>query len=472
MKSKRTVLVAALLLCASLIFADGAFVKSDLYPTEQSFSCASQLGLGSVSTDLPVNAALRAVGTPDYPVRPGDIYQLSYYDGSKPVVETIQIDSNYNASISNIGNVSAKGLTYLAFKTDVENKVKTFYSYAKPILTLQSCGVFSVNVAGEVYNSREVTVWGLTRLSDLTQYATEYASTRDVRITYENGKTYTFDLFAALRLGQDVQNPYLEPGCTVTFQKAKITVSLSGAVRRPGVYQPQESDTLAYLIQAYSSGLTNKADSSSYMVARYVNGELIMNNIPAEEAASYKLQFGDAIFVPEKINDLPSVEVQGAVAGGKIYYQFFIGETVEQMEKKLSSSLASDADVKNIVVTRGTKVLSKDATLAEGDVVTVPYLTQYVTVAGAVRTPGKFQYVPGKDMNYYISLAGGFADNAKKTSAKIYSEGGVTITEVLPNSLINVSYRETSNTATTISIVSTVLAIILSGLQIATYAIK
>lgn len=471
MTNKRNFLVAVLLLCAMALFADAAFVKSNLFPSEQSFSYSSQVAVSGAGANLPGDAALLAVGTPDYPVRPGDVYQLSYSDGQRTIVEPIMVDSSYNVSISNIGKVSAKGLTYIEFKSKVESQVRTFYSYAKPVLTLQSCGVYSVKVAGEVTNSRDVTVWGLTRLSDLAFCATQYASTRDVRVVYEDGTTYTYDLFAASRLGNSVQNPYLEPGCTVTFQKAKTTVSLSGEVQRPGVYQPHETDTLESLIYTYGDGFTNKADTSCYYVSRYVDGVLEMINVKAEDAAAFNLQFGDAITVATKISELPSILIQGAVPDGKIYYQFFEGETVQQMARTLSTLLGAEADTKNIYVTRDDTTLNDTDILKEGDVVTVPFLYQYVTVSGAVKVPGKFVYSPDKDLNYYISQAGGYAENARKAATHIYADDGSTVKTLGPNCTINVGYRDTT-AATTITLISTILTATLTALQIMTYVNK
>ena len=41
------------------------------------------------------------------------------------------------------------------------------------------------------------------------------------------------------------------------------------------------------------------------------------------------------------------------------------------------------------------------------DVLIVPFRQFFVSVAGAVATPGRFPYIPDRDWNYYVGLAGG-----------------------------------------------------------------
>src|SRR5205823_9014058 len=50
--------------------------------------------------------------------------------------------------------------------------------------------------------------------------------------------------------------------------------------------------------------------------------------------------------------------------------------------------------------------------LMDGDQITVPVRSYVVTVRGAVNAPNVVAYVPGKDIDYYISLSGGPAREA------------------------------------------------------------
>lgn len=38
----------------------------------------------------------------------------------------------------------------------------------------------------------------------------------------------------------------------------------------------------------------------------------------------------------------------------------------------------------------------------------IPFLQSFVTVAGAVKKPGRYPYIPDRNWSYYVGLAGGF----------------------------------------------------------------
>ena len=67
-----------------------------------------------------------------------------------------------------------------------------------------------------------------------------------------------------------------------------------------------------------------------------------------------------------------------------------------------------------------------DIVLREGDKLIVPEYAATVKISGEVRYPVTVTYLEGKNLNYYIKHAGGYADRAKKNGVyAIYMNGGV-----------------------------------------------
>lgn len=62
--------------------------------------------------------------------------------------------------------------------------------------------------------------------------------------------------------------------------------------------------------------------------------------------------------------------------------------------------------------------------LMNGDEITIPVRTNVVTVKGAVNAPNVVAYVGGKDMDYYISQAGGVARNGDNKRAYVTQPNG------------------------------------------------
>ena len=70
-----------------------------------------------------------------------------------------------------------------------------------------------------------------------------------------------------------------------------------------------------------------------------------------------------------------------------------------------------------------------DLVLREGDRLTVPEYDGTVRVSGRVMYPNTVAYNPGKNYKYYVNLAGGFGDRAKKSKTYIVYQNG-TVSQV------------------------------------------
>lgn len=495
-KSSLLAVVIVFTLAMPFVFADGLFIQSPLYPETVSSSFSSQLGLTEVPVSIPNNAVLLAIGNKDYPVTPGDSFSLSYSDGKTPVVLQLRADSDSKVVIPAVGVIDASGMTYREFKLYVEELISKYYTYSSPQLSLLSCGVFSVRVTGEVSYSQYVTAWGLSRLSDLAMYATDLASARKVVFTYPDGTVKTYDLFNALRNGSESDNPLLVPGCEISFTPAEKIVSLGGAVKRAGVYQPVEGDTLYDIISVYGNGLLSHADPKSITVAKYENGSYNAKTISLEEAKSVNPANGDVITVSNSTQSMPFVTVTGAVAstaGGstvssanRLMYSFLPGETAQQLIRNIASLLLPASDTDSVYILRDGNKIPVDVSdalssgekgneiLKQGDTVVIPFSQLTVTVLGAVINPGTFSYVPDRGADYYINLAGGFSDTATRGFKVMDRDGKKINSDIVPADSTIMANRSNTTAniaiaASVLSIISTVLTIIMNGHTIANY---
>lgn len=107
--------------------------------------------------------------------------------------------------------------------------------------------------------------------------------------------------------------------------------------------------------------------------------------------------------------------------------------------------------------------------LMNGDAIAIPRRSHVVTVRGAVNAPTVVAYVPGMDLDYYISQAGGSARNADNGRAFVTQPGGKRETrsrirptpKPLPGSLVEVPVLDPqykSNWLQTLATVTPILA--------------
>jgi protein involved in polysaccharide export with SLBB domain len=365
---------------------------------------AAQALLQSAQSQNLTDAVLRlqlALSAPDYRVTAGDVYTLAYSPGvsSSGTVTTVQIpitiDTSYRVRVSNMGIANSDGKTYQQLKRQVEAIVLENYPLSPVEFTMIRPASFVVYVKGEVRTAQSMEAWALTRLSDaltrtvatssigggggiLTEgmiltgmsqqnfqtssILTDFASTRDITILSSNGTKRTYDLFKATRDGDLSQNPYLRPGDIITVGRVQRRVTIGGAVERPGTYQLLEGENLNELIVKYGGGLTRFADKANSEILRYTPDNTIIK-------------------LTEKDFD----------------------DTFELL------------DYDNVTIRPTTNMY---VAITEN-----PLITNYVTVSGSVRMPGRYPHAADRNWEYYIGLAGGFIKTENSFSS-------VTITDL------------------------------------------
>jgi protein involved in polysaccharide export with SLBB domain len=384
---------------------------------------------------LSPNAQL-ALSVEDYRVTAGDIYTLSFSTGAQQVQYVIPVDTSYRIRVSNLGVVDATGKTFCQLKTKVETVVANNYPMGGVQFVLTQPAAFKVHIAGEVKSTREINAWALNRLSALAvpHNLTAYSSIRDITVKSSCGQTRVYDLFKAARMGDISQNPYLRPGDEITFNRIARSVTLEGAVERPGVYQILDGENLKDLIEYYGSGFTHRADKTRLDLVRLVNsGNVAGRKISLAESdieANYGLENHDVVTVPDITLLEPVMFVEGAVgasaeanltASNRLTVRFYRGENYAALVRRNMGWFSAVSDTKNAYIIRGDAQIpfnlnpvlynheySSELRVEDNDVLIIPFRQYFVTVAGAVVAPGRYPYIPDRDWDYYIALAGGF----------------------------------------------------------------
>jgi protein involved in polysaccharide export with SLBB domain len=394
------------------------------------------------SLGLPEHAQL-ALSNPDYRVTPGDVYTLFYGAGTAQVKYHITVDTSYRVRIANLGIIDGRGKTFGQVKAQAETIVSNNYPLSGVQLVLTQPAIFTIYVRGEVKEATELKAWGLSRLSSLAgNHITDFSSLRDVSIRSAGGETGVYDLFKAERLGDISQDPYLRPGDVVTFGRVSRTVTVAGAVERPGRYQLLEGEQIRELIENYASGFTPVADRTRLELVRYVNSSAAAGQkvflSESDYAANFFLEDYDTIMAPPITNLQPVMFVEGAVnrtagdsptglaegspmASTRLVVQYNQGETYASLVRRSNEWFTAVSDTRNAYIIRGDEQIAMNLNpmlydaeyrgserVEENDTLIIPFRQYFVTVAGAVIKPGQYPYIPDRDWEYYIALAGGF----------------------------------------------------------------
>jgi protein involved in polysaccharide export with SLBB domain len=273
---------------------------------------------------------------------------------------------------------------------------------------------------------------------------TDYSSIRDISIKSANGQTRVYDLFKAQRYGDISQDPYLRPGDVVTFNRIKRVVTVDGAVERPGTYQLLDGENIKELIEVYGRGFTPIADKTRLEMVRLINSKEVAGEkiflTEGDLANNYTLEHYDEITVPVITQLQPVMFIEGAIRADtdtgiitntetteelvpttRITVQFSSGDTYASLVRKNTYWFTPVSDTQNAYILRKNEripinlnpllydsLYRDDFLLQTNDVLIVPFRQYFVTVAGSVAIPGRYPYIPDRDWEYYVGLAGGF----------------------------------------------------------------
>lgn len=506
----------------ALVFSQ---TSKELISTRNLISSSSSLTDVSSKNSIPSLSfsSSEAMSNPDYMVTAGDVYSLTYVANATPISYSIAVDSTYRIRVSNLAILDASGKSYFTLKKEVEEIVQKNYPLSGVQFILQNPASFKVVVKGEVIQTTERSVWALTRLSTVIEnLTTDFSSIRNVTITSYDKKSKSYDLFKALRNGDLTQDPYLRPGDIITVKKANRLVCIEGAVNRPGNYELLLGENLKELIDYYGDGFSYYADCSKFeLVRRKIGGDDGGEKIYLTEQA-YQDNFGlisfDKITIFNSNDLLPVIFVEGAVnsvkeqksnfginysteknstksesssnltSNNRIAMHFNEGEDYSFFVRRNKDIFTNVSDLEKAYIIRGTECiplnLSKilydssydsQVLMQFYDTLLVPFKQFFVSVSGAVYSPGRYPYIPNRTWDYYIGLAGGFVKEKNTNSAiKITDTDGKVHTKdeyILPEMIIEAKCNSGLYYFNQFApVITTVLSVITTSISIITVA--
>ncbi|MDR2742479.1 MAG: SLBB domain-containing protein [Treponema sp.] len=241
-----------------------------------------------------------------------------------------------------------------------------------------------------------------------------------------------------------------------TVDRLERRITLEGAVRRPGTYDLLPHENLRELIEVYGDGFIPLADATRMELIRYVNSDsLAGEKIRMDETAlddNYSLENYDTVYIPSIVQLRPVFFIEGAIkntdadtAEPSVSFQqvvtFNSGETYSSVVRRNAGWFTAESDTLNAYIERGTDRIQinlnrilydasfrSEILIEEYDRLIIPFRQYFITVAGAVGTPGRYPYIPDREWDYYISLAGGFLPGRNfADSVRIQDINGKTI---------------------------------------------
>ncbi|CAM4108622.1 protein involved in polysaccharide export, contains SLBB domain of the beta-grasp fold [Pedobacter westerhofensis] len=356
-------------------------------------------------------------------------------------------EANYRLKVSPDGNISVQYAGLIAVGglsiEQATSKIRTVLSKTYPALrtggsqvavNLGNIRSIKVTIVGNVVKPGSYTMASLATAFNAL-YAcggpSENGSFRNIQIIRNNKVVSTIDVYDFLLKGVQSKNIRLQDQDVINVPVYQTRVEMTGEVKRPKIFEVLNTESLEDVIY-FAGGFSNEAYTARIKVLQKTNRERKISDISADNFKTYSPLNGDT-YVVEKILErfANRVEISGAVfRPGQ--YELEKGLTLKGLISK-ADGLKEDAFLNRGYISRLNadntqsllsfdvqKVISgteTDIPLLREDKVTISSIfdlrDEYkVTIQGAVRAPGTFEFAENMNLESLIQQAGGFKEGA------------------------------------------------------------
>ncbi len=411
------------------------------------FTRRDRAATGQAPLDVPIG--------PDYVVGPGDGLTIDLWGGiSQSFTRTVNPDGHL--ALPEAGDIQVAGLSMQRTQELVQQELRRQYRDVRASVTLARLRTIRIYVVGDVQRPGAYEVSSLASpLSAL--YAsggpTSIGSLRMLK--HYRGKELigTVDLYDFLLRGVQSDEQRLLGGDTLVVPAVGPQVAISGAVKRPAIYELNNASTLGALLQI-AGGITVAASLEHISIER-INANQNRETISLGSAdqdekdiENFELRDGDRIHVaPIAPFSERLVYVEGhVVRPGRHPYRD--GMHLSDVLRSYQDLLPEPASIGEIIRlappdlhVQTIEFNLADALIGNGDIALQPFdtvrvLGRYdvdaprVEVRGEVLRPGSYPLSDGMTAAELVRAAGGFKRDALLETADLISYQVVNGTKV------------------------------------------
>ena len=374
----------------------------------------------------------------NYVLGPDDQLQL-ILTGMNESVQLLKINADGFVNIKYAGIVQLAGLTMEKAEQLIKKRMAAFYPYiaqGKTAVTivLNRYKTIRIAVMGEAYRPGNYQVPGVASIFNvlyLTGGPTEKGSLRNIQIIRSGKKIAELDFYQFLLKGSLPDNIRLQDQDLIYYPFYNKHVTISGAVKRPSVYELKDSESLKDMF-SISGGFSENAYQERIKIYQVGATQRSIKDLATTELHTYLPQNGDSVVV-DMLNDAYSnkLNIKGAirVAGD---YELTPGLTLKGLIQKAGGvrenaylnrayiNRIDDQQQKQLIGFNLAELESKkelDIPLQKNDSIFIPFIEnmkqqQNIQLEGAVKNPGVYEFRKGMLLEDALLLAGGLAHDA------------------------------------------------------------
>lgn len=363
-------------------------------------------------------------------------------------------DANYKLQVSpdgmvripNVGPVRVSGLKMEVAANTIKNRVSNIYQgvssgQTKVNVSLGNIRSIRVTIVGEAVRPGSYSLPSLATVFNAL-YAcggpSDIGTMREVKVIRAGAVIARLDLYKFLVDGLLIDNIVLQDEDVIKIDPYKIRMYINGAVKRVGIYEGLEGETLKKTI-SYAGGFADNAYTEKITTFRLTGIEKTVVDVTNDKLSTFAINSGDSIVVSTTLDRFDNrVDLVGSVFRPGTY-ALEPGLTVKKLIEK-AEGVKEEAYLNMAYITRKKEntipeiigfnlgeVLSgesPDVLLMKNDSVSIRSLFDYrdkqlVTISGAVKAPGEYPLIQNISLKDLIFKAKGFTEMASTDSVEL-----------------------------------------------------
>lgn len=293
----------------------------------------------------------------DYTIAPGDELKVKLY-GKTSRESSIVVDRKGFVNLPELAPIAVNGQTFEEVRESLTKAIQNKIMGVDVVVSMGAMRTMQVFVVGDVKQPGAYNVNGLTSLTQALVASggvKESGSLRNIQLK-RNGKAVSnFDIYDLLLKGDSSKDARLLSGDTLFVPTKEKTVTITGEIVRPAIYELNGKATLAQVLKM-AGGVKPQAYLSKIGVKRTTSKGKTQYTLDmaTSEGRLFVVQNGDEITLSPTTNTLENVVAVRGEAVRQGLYHFTPGMRVSDVIDSVKYDLKQSADMKYALVVRET----------------------------------------------------------------------------------------------------------------------
>jgi protein involved in polysaccharide export with SLBB domain len=244
----------------------------------------------------------------DYVLGPGDSVRVQLFGAQNGIYE-FEVTRDGILTLPELGPIPVAGLPFSEFRQDLNRRVEEMLIGTQVSATMGQLRTMRVFVLGDVERPGSYVVSSLATISSALYQSggiSPVGSLRNIQLKRSGETVARLDLYDALLRGDTSGDVRLQPGDVIFIPPIGPQVSISGAVKRPAIYETRGRTSIGEAVRL-AGGLLAEAYPSGARIERIEGSQIrkVLSIDVADAAQSAEpVQAGDALFVPQILPQL------------------------------------------------------------------------------------------------------------------------------------------------------------------------